>query len=169
MNDLNRALGDIRNIRRQMAQTTEFYGYSPVTLAATGVLALIAASAQALWLPDPAKHILIYVGIWVSTAVTSAALIAVQTVTRAHRIHSGLADEMIHMAVEQFLPIGRCGRSSYAVIIAFRPFGSVDASGTLANHFQPRSLCFVPFLVTPNGRIRHLVSFHRTCVYCIGA
>ncbi len=104
MNDLNRALGDIRSIRQQMAQTTEFRGYGPLTLAATGLLALVAASAQALWLPDPTKHILIYVSIWVSTAVTSAALIAVQTVTRAHRIHSGLADEMIHMAVEQFLP-----------------------------------------------------------------
>ena len=69
MNDLNRALGDIRNIRQQMAQTTEFRGYGPVTLAATGLLALVAASAQALWLPNPARHILIYVSIWVSTAV----------------------------------------------------------------------------------------------------
>ena len=104
MNDLNRALGDIRTIRQQMAQTTEFRGYGPVTLAATGVLALVAASSQALWFPDPARHILIYVGIWVSTAVASATLIGVQTVTRTRRIHSGLADEMIHMAVEQFLP-----------------------------------------------------------------
>ena len=104
MNDLNRALGDIRSIRQQMAQTTEFRGYGPVTLAATGLLALVAATAQALWLPDPARHILIYVSIWVSTAVASATLIGVQTVTRTRRIHSGLADEMIHMAVEQFLP-----------------------------------------------------------------
>lgn len=104
MNDLNRALGDIRSIRQQMAQTTEFHGYGPVTLAATGVLALVAASVQALWLPDPAKHILIYVSIWIATAVTSAAFIGVQTVTRTHRMHSGLADEMIHMAVEQFFP-----------------------------------------------------------------
>jgi hypothetical protein len=104
MNDLNRALGDIRSIRQQMARTTEFRGYGPVTLAATGILALVAASAQALWLPDPAKHILIYVSIWVSTAVASATVIGVQTVTRTRRIHSSLADEMIHMAVEQFLP-----------------------------------------------------------------
>ncbi len=87
-----------------MAQATEFRGYGPVTLAATGLLALVAASAQALWSPDPARHILIYVSIWVSTAVIAATLIGVQTVTRTRRIHSGLADEMIHMAVEQFLP-----------------------------------------------------------------
>ena len=104
MNDLNKALGDIRSIRRQMAHSTEFRGYGPVTLAATGVLAVLAAGAQALWLPDPANHSLTYLSIWSSTAVVSAALIGVQMVTRTHRMHSGMADEMIQMAVEQFLP-----------------------------------------------------------------
>ena len=74
-----------------MAQTTEFRGYGPVTLATTGLLAMVAASAQALWLTDPAKHILLYVSIWVSTAVASATLIGVQTVTRTRRIHSRLS------------------------------------------------------------------------------
>ena len=53
MNDLNRALGDISSIRRQMARSTEFHGYGPATLAATGVLAIAAAEAQAHWVPDP--------------------------------------------------------------------------------------------------------------------
>ena len=35
MNDLNRALGDIDSIRRQMARTTEFRGYGPTTLASS--------------------------------------------------------------------------------------------------------------------------------------
>src|SRR5260221_9260474 len=53
MNDLNKALGDISSIRRQVAHSTEFRGYGPATLASTGVLAVGAAGAQALWLPDP--------------------------------------------------------------------------------------------------------------------
>jgi hypothetical protein len=109
MDDLNKALGDISSIRRQMARATEFRGYGPATLAATGLLAVAAACAQALWLPNPADHILVYLAIWMSTAVGSAALIAMQTVTRAHRMHSGMADEMIHMAVEQFLPAAGAG------------------------------------------------------------
>jgi hypothetical protein len=121
MNDLNRALGDIRSIRQQMAQTTEFRGYGPVTLAVTGILALAAASAQAFWLPDPARHILIYAGIWVSTAVASATLIGVQTVTRTRRIHSGLADEMIHMAVEQFLPSVAAGALLTLLLVRSAP------------------------------------------------
>jgi hypothetical protein len=109
MDDLNKALGDISSIRRQMARTTEFRGYGPATLAATGVMAIAAAGAQALWLPDPANHISSYLAIWITTAIVSAALIGMQTVMRAHRMHSGMADEMIRMAVEQFLPSAGAG------------------------------------------------------------
>lgn len=104
MNELHKALGDISSIRRQMARTTEFRGYGPATLATTGVFAIAAAGAQARWLPDPASHIADYLGIWISTAVLSAALTGVQMYTRTRRVHSGLSDEMIRMAVEQFLP-----------------------------------------------------------------
>ena len=38
MNDLNKALGDISSIHRQIARSTEFLGYSQATLAATGAL-----------------------------------------------------------------------------------------------------------------------------------
>jgi hypothetical protein len=121
MDDLNKALGDISSIRRQMARTTEFRGYGPATLAATGVIALLAATAQALWLSDPAGHILLYLAIWVTTAIISATLIGVQTVTRAQRIHSGMADEMIHMAVEQFLPSVGAGALLTLVLIRSVP------------------------------------------------
>jgi len=121
MDDLHRALGDISNIRRQMARTTEFRGYGPATLAATAVCAGFAAVAQAVWVPDPVSHINSYLAIWISTAALSAALIAVQTVTRAHRMHSGMADEMIHMAVEQFLPSVGAGALITIVLVRFAP------------------------------------------------
>ena len=121
MDDLNKALGDISSIRRQVARTTEFRGYGPATLAATGVIAFLAAAAQTLWLPDPAGHILLYLAIWVTTAIVSATLIGVQTVTRAQRIHSGMADEMIHMAVEQFLPSVGAGALLTLVLIRSVP------------------------------------------------
>ena len=46
----------------------------------------------------------IYLAIWISTAVVSAALIGVEMYARTQRMHPGMADEMIRMAVEQFLP-----------------------------------------------------------------
>lgn len=104
MDDLHKALGDITSIRRQVARTTEFRGYGPATLAATSVFALMAAGVQDLWIPAPATHVRQYVGLWFATAFVSAALTGTQMYTRSRRIHSSLSDEMIHMAVEQFLP-----------------------------------------------------------------
>ena len=119
MDDLNRALGDISTIRQQMARSTEFRGYGPVTLCMTGVFAIIAAAAQAVWLPDPAKHLTSYLSIWTLTALASAALIGTQTITRAQRMHSGIANEMIYMAVEQFLPAAGTGALITLVFVRF--------------------------------------------------
>lgn len=104
MTDLNRALTDIRSIRRQVAQTTEFHGYGPLTLGATAAIALFAGAAQTRWLPEPATHPAHYITLWLLTALFSAALITTQMLTRANRLHSGMADEMIRLAVLQFLP-----------------------------------------------------------------
>ena len=41
MSDLNQALVDIRAIRRQMAEATEFRGYGPLTLFGTAAAALV--------------------------------------------------------------------------------------------------------------------------------
>jgi hypothetical protein len=123
MNELNKALGDIHNIRRQVARSTEFRGYGPTTLAATGGIAILAAGLQTVWLPNPASRIPVYLAIWVSTAIVSAALIAVQTVTRTQRLHSGMADEMVRMAIAQFLPAAGAGALLTIVLI-----GSVPAA-----------------------------------------
>ena len=122
MNDLNKALGDISSIRRQVARSTEFRGYGPATLAATGGIAVLAATVQMIWLPDPANHIPVYLAIWISTAIVSSGLIGVQMVTRAHRVHSGMADEMIRMAVEQFLPAAGAGALMTIVLVGFVPY-----------------------------------------------
>jgi hypothetical protein len=124
MNDLYKALGDISSIRRQMASTTEFRGYGPATLAATGLFAILAAAAQALWFPDPAHHISAYLGVWVSTAMLSAALTGVQMYNRARRIHSGLSNEMLRMAVEQFLPSAAAGLLVTIVLLRYAPFAT---------------------------------------------
>jgi hypothetical protein len=121
MNDVHRALGEIRSIRRQIARTTEFRGYGPMTLAATSGVALFAAAAQSIWLPLPAGHITRYIALWVAVAVLSAAIIAVQTVTRSHRMHSGLADDMLRMAVEQFLPCVGAGALLTVVLMQAAP------------------------------------------------
>jgi len=124
MDDLDKALGDISSIRRQVARSTEFRGYGPATMAATSVFAIAAAYVQANWLRDPAANLSSYLGTWILTAIVSAALIGVQTVTRSHRMHSGMADEMIRMAVEQFLPSAAAGVLMTIVLVSAAPSAS---------------------------------------------
>ena len=121
MSDLHKAIGDISSIRRQVARSTEFRGYGPMTLAATGFSAVLAAAAQAVWVPDPPNHIALYMAIWFSTAFVSAALIGTEMFARTRRIHSGLADEMIRMAVEQFLPSVGAGALLTIVLLRYVP------------------------------------------------
>jgi hypothetical protein len=121
MNELNRALGGISSIRKQVARSTEFRGYGPATLAATGGIAIFAAGTQVLWVPDPVNQRVAYLAIWTLTAIMSAALIGVQMVMRTHRMHRGTADEMIQMAVEQFLPAADAGALMTIVLVGAVP------------------------------------------------
>jgi hypothetical protein len=121
MRDLDRALEDITAIRTQMARGTAFRGYGPATVAATGVLALLAGGAQALWLPDPAADVFGYIALWAATAALSIILVTIEMVARTRRIHRGLADEMILAAVEAFMPAGVAGALLTLVIYRFAP------------------------------------------------
>src|SRR5262245_65432737 len=75
MRDLDRALDDIIAIRSQIARSAEFRGYGTVTVAATGVLAILAALIQAYWLPDPAADVPSYLALWITKAGVSVILI----------------------------------------------------------------------------------------------
>lgn len=121
MNDLDRALGDIRELRRQVASTSEFRGYGPWTLWATAIFAILAGIVQATWLSQPAAHPVRYVAIWTTTAALSIGLIVLQALTRAHRMHSALAGEMIRMAAEQFVPAFGAGVLLTLVFLWKRP------------------------------------------------
>jgi len=121
MQDLDKALADIIAIRSQMARGTEFRGYGPLTVAATGILAFVAAGIQALFLPDPEASVLAYILLWIATATVSVVLVAIEMIARSRRIHKGLADEMIHAASEQFIPAGVAGALLTFVLFRFAP------------------------------------------------
>jgi hypothetical protein len=109
MRDLDKALADIFAIRSQIAAGTAFRGYGPATVAATGALALATALLEFWWLDDPSDYPLSFFAGWAATAAVSLALIWTEMQARSRRHHSGLADAMIHQAVEQFLPAGIAG------------------------------------------------------------
>jgi len=120
MPDLNRALAEIRQIRCQVARDTQFRGYGPASITASGTLALVVAAVQAHWIEQRADF-MTFAAVWFATALVSIAMVAVQTTVRARRVHSGLAPEMIQSAVEQFLPALVVGVLLTAVVVRAAP------------------------------------------------
>lgn len=101
---LDQAISDLATIRRHVADSAEFHGYGPLTLALTALLAGATSLLQRHFLSEPQEHLTTYLGFWILTAIVSASLIATEMVARTHRIHSGLADEMLRTAAQQFAP-----------------------------------------------------------------
>jgi hypothetical protein len=104
MTELRRALADISAIRFQVARGAKFRGYGPASIALTGLLALAVAAGQSRWMADSLQNLRSFLLVWVFTAAISVLISALETVSRSRRVHRGLATEMIHSAVEQFLP-----------------------------------------------------------------
>ena len=120
MNELQKALADIGNIRLHLAAGTMFRGFGPAVIAATGVMALATATVQSLMF-DQVGDAITFVAVWAVLAIVSAALIGVEMVARTKRHHGGLADVMLFNAVEHFLPVGATGVVVCAILLRFAP------------------------------------------------
>jgi hypothetical protein len=121
MRDLDKALADIIAIRSQLAAGTAFRGYGPATIAATSGVALVTAILQHFLPSDPTANPLTFLFGWAAAALLSAAMIWIEMLARSRRHHSGLADAMIHQAVEQFLPAGIAGVLLAVMLWRFAP------------------------------------------------
>jgi hypothetical protein len=120
LSDLRQALAEINAIRTQVARDTQFRGYGPVSIAASGVLALLVAAIQSYLIKNNHDFGSSLV-IWVITAAVVVGLTATETINRARRVHRGLASEMIHSAAEQFLPALVVGVLLTAVLLWAAP------------------------------------------------
>jgi len=104
MSELRQALAEISAIRTQVARETQFRGYGPRSTAASGVLAILVASVQSLWLKGSRADARVFLMVWVGTAAVAAGVSAWETYVRTRKVHFGFSREMIQAAIEQFLP-----------------------------------------------------------------
>lgn len=121
MSDLRRALGDIHAIRKQVADRTEFRGYGPAAMVCAALFAVTAAMVQPHVVPDAAHMPVRYLSVWFVAAVLSLSVSAVTVYTRSRRMHSGLSDEMIRMAAQQFVPSLLAGLMVTLVLVFMVP------------------------------------------------
>jgi hypothetical protein len=136
MTELRQALDDISAIRTQVARGTQFRGYGPLSIAASGVIALLVAAAQDRWLPASAHDFKLFLGVWITTAAVSVLLSAVETISRVRKVHSGLVMEMIQAAAEQFLPCIVVGLLLTLVLLRVAPQDSWMLPGLWAVVFS---------------------------------
>lgn len=101
---LDEALRQISDIRHQMARSEVFRGYRAATVGISGVLGLLAAALQPLWIASPASQLGLYLGLWIGVAAVSAIVAGVEMLWRLRGAGPGLVRERALLAVEQFLP-----------------------------------------------------------------
>jgi hypothetical protein len=121
MSDLDKALADIIVIRSQIAAGTAFRGYGPAAMAVTGGIALATSILQSVLIGNPTGSPLVFVLGWAAAALLSLVVIWIEMLARSRRHHSGLADAMIHQAVEQALPAGVAGLLLAVMLWKFAP------------------------------------------------
>src|SRR5689334_15128690 len=119
--DLDQALAEIAEIRTQMARTVVFGGYGPFTVAATGVLALVAAGLQGVCVERPTAFPANYLMLWCTTAIVCIGIVGVEMSARARRVHGDLGQEMLTTAVEQFVPAIAAGGLVTMTLLAYAP------------------------------------------------
>jgi hypothetical protein len=121
MSELRQALAEISAIRTQVARETQFRGYGPRSTAASGVLAILVASVQSLWLKASQADARVFLMVWVTTALVAAAFSAWETYVRTRKVHFGFSREMIQAAIEQFLPAMVVGLMLTVVLVRVAP------------------------------------------------
>ena len=120
MRDLDRALADTAHHAHQGGEGFQLSGYGPMTVAASGHPRRSAGLAPGSGCRTGDQHLRIPRAVGRDGAIW-VALIGTEMVARTRRIHSGLADEMIHAATEQFIPAGVAGALLTFVLFRFAP------------------------------------------------
>lgn len=132
MQDVEKALEGITDIRNQIALGRMFRGFGPAVIALTGLFAFMLMAAQLIWPQALAASDLALLGWWIFAAVLSVSIIGIEMFALSRRYHGGLAGSMIANAVQTFLPIGVAG----AVVALIIMMNAPDLSWLLPGFWQ---------------------------------
>ncbi len=116
--ELREALAQIAEIRAHIAQNETFRGFRSATVAASGLLALLGAAMQALWIPDPQQHLAAYMKLWIAVATVSFLIFATEIAWRSYLHAAPQARQLTLLAVQQFVPcLVAGGLLTYAIVV----------------------------------------------------
>ncbi len=118
---LRDALAQVSEIRLRVAQTETFRGYRSATVAFSGLLALVGAVVQTVWIPEPLNHVSAYLGLWIGIAAVCVVTVGIELAIRCYAARSSFARQMTLLAVEQFSPCLIAGALLTYGVVKFAP------------------------------------------------
>jgi hypothetical protein len=119
--ELHEALGQISEIRAQVARTQTFGGFRSLTVASSGVLGILAALYQASQMPRPIEQIEDYVLLWSSVAALSLFVVGLELAYSYSSAMSTLRRRLTTNAIRQFVPCLVAGTALTVVIVLRAP------------------------------------------------
>jgi hypothetical protein len=114
--ELHEALGQISEIRAQVARTQTFGGFRSFTVASSGALGILGALYQASQIPRPMDQIGDYVLLWSAVAALNLFVVGLELAAR-----STLRRRLTTHAIRQFVPSLVTGAALTAVIVFRAP------------------------------------------------
>jgi len=121
MTDLEQALDDIRDIRRQVSASQPELGLGPAVLAATGALAVVVGTAQLAFPLSLAATPHQFALGWTIAAIIAVSGLAAELVVRRRRKAKRLSDASVRAALEAFAPSACVGAVAGATMLRAAP------------------------------------------------
>lgn len=121
MDDVERALSQIADIRARVTASSRFRGFAPEAMVSGSFFSLAVAMAQTVWPLTLAGDGPRYVAVWGAVFVCCSIVAAAEAVSRCRALHGKMADAMLHTALRQLLPFGAAGVVIAVVVCRFSP------------------------------------------------
>jgi len=102
--ELHEALTQISEIRQQLARSEIYRGYRSLTTSVSGLLAILGAVLQPLFVASPDSELGRYLIFWIGIAAISAIVVGSEVWWRTRRTDSEALRQMTWLAVEQLSP-----------------------------------------------------------------
>ncbi len=149
MPDLRGAINDLALIREHVARYSQFEGFGPVTLSVTGLLALIVAATQGLWLNEPRSHAVEFITEWYITAGLSVIIIGIEVLFRSRRVHGRMAIPLMQQAAKHFCPALVAGGLLTVALLRADPASAWMLPGLWEIVFSFGAFAMAPMLPKP--------------------
>ena len=121
VDEVERALSQIADIRAQITASSRFRGFAPEAMAFNAVLTFGVALSQTLWPQVLASDPVRYVAVWGVTLGLATVISATEAISRSRHLHGRLAEHMLGATLRLLLPFAAAGIVLAAAICMFAP------------------------------------------------